>query len=546
MIDTALYFLYRVASRVIPQNRFAKAVYNRFKNAGSNVDVDSLELLAIPFKEVDSLGDNDPIKIEKNKDYRFLYLYLKSFRKFPSCSEDVFYGVPFCRKNENGALVPESTLLQGGNGTGKTSIFGAMEFLFTGKMSTAEKQGFRHNEELEDFIPSLQGNIAEMKINVATCSLLFTSQSGIRQQNDFVRLCLLPFFCSEYDVDKVVAEGVNGFIYEQIGYTYVRKIIQKIEKEMLSAAKQYEQLESSIDLVKTHAEELDKLIGIYDNLRPSFLLLVTRLSSEQNPKKKLNVLRALLSLSFIIETEPDISSKTMVLSLDSLNKEIRVLEKALGKKAEAHLIMQQYSRVKECLRSEQEKQDLLMALPKNKKENIIEEVGVLNNYRECFSKIVDMLLDSEELSDVAFYVEKYEGLLQSYKKERSRIMRQVEEAVKIESVMANMDVYEEFLTALKAEVFGTINNITKGARDLLNSVMGLFAMDDENMSLDFDEKNGLFRMNITIQTENGNSVTCSPERYFNTFRYKLFCMTLKMAVAFSVKQFYKINFPIVI
>ncbi len=34
--------------------------------------------------------------------------------------------------------------------------------------------------------------------------------------------------------------------------------------------------------------------------------------------------------------------------------------------------------------------------------------------------------------------------------------------------------------------------------------------------------------------------------YFNTFRMKLFCMSLKMALAFSVKKLFNINFPVVV
>lgn len=35
MIDTALYFLRRTALR-IPQNQYAKAIYNSFRNAGND------------------------------------------------------------------------------------------------------------------------------------------------------------------------------------------------------------------------------------------------------------------------------------------------------------------------------------------------------------------------------------------------------------------------------------------------------------------------------------------------------------------------------
>ena len=105
---------------------------------------------------------------------------------------------------------------------------------------------------------------------------------------------------------------------------------------------------------------------------------------------------------------------------------------------------------------------------------------------------------------------------------------------------------DEFLSAFKSEVYGALNKLTFGSRELVNEVMKMFTMDDEEMRMDFDVNSGEFKMNILFNREDEKKVPFSPEQYLNTFRFKLFCMTLKMAIAFAMKRFYKFNFPIVI
>ena len=77
--------------------------------------------------------------------------------------------------------------------------------------------------------------------------------------------------------------------------------------------------------------------------------------------------------------------------------------------------------------------------------------------------------------------------------------------------------------------------------------MKIFAMEDEEMSFTYNKDNGTFKMEIALLDTFGKTIeTFTPEEYLNTFRYKLYCMTLKVAIAFAMKRFYQMNFPIVI
>lgn len=540
MIDTALYFLRRTALR-IPQNLYAKAIYNSFRNAGNDVYLDDQNLLAIPFDNETVLDGNNLVNIERNKDYRFLYLYLKSFRKFPLI--DDYYGISYCRVviDKGYKFIPENTLLQGANGSGKTSVFGAMEYLFTGKISAAEKQ----KQETKDYIPYAGKTAEDVDINVVTKSYFFGLKSKNSHQQDFQGLCLLPFFCSEYDVDKVIGKGIDAFVYEQMGYTLIRGIIKKIDDELDLADNQYKEIGKSLLDIESRIAELDKEIGTYEKLWLPFLSLLVKMSNLPNAKNEIQSLKELLSKEFVQPIESDVSEKEILLTRDNLDEEIRKICKIFGKKAYSKYFELEYSKLQESIKEESEIKNPLIGSVINKNDNFIEALENLNRTRRGCVTILNKFMEDKVLSDTTLAIEWYDGLLKDLKEERQQAEDKKQRYNVVNRIVSQKKEYSDFLNILKTEVYDVINTLTSISRELVNDVMNLFLMADEEMSMDFNKNTGDFKMNITLKA-NGNPIPFTPEKYLNTFRYKLFCMTLKMAIAFSMKKFYRINFPIVI
>lgn len=550
MKDIALYFLYRAASK-IPQNQFAKAIYNSFKRTGENVNLSSLKLLMIPFDNETTLDNNTPIEIEKNKDYRFLYLYLKSFRKFPE--SEAYYGISFCSQVKDNSIVPESTLLQGENGTGKTSIFGAMEYLFTNKISAAEKQGFRTKDSLDDYIPYAGSKKEDVDLNVATQSFVFSHNSKRAQQKEIPCGCLSPFFCSEYDVDKVIASnfnklvidkviasGLSIFIYDQMGYLLIMRIIHQIDSELQEAEKQYIEREESLENIQARIVDLDREIGIL--LWPSILSLLFKMRNKPKTKEQVEELKGVLSKRFVIQTDAD-SANEKALALEELNVEKEAISNVFGRKKIPPQAKQPYMQMEKLLGPSQF--DPLLHLSVNKKDDMEIALDEFNNFRRCFRVVLDKLLGIDALPDTGSMVEWYDSILREFKTERQDAEKKRLMWEEADFIISQKEVYVDFLNTLKTLVYGKIDTLTTASRELVNEVMALFVMDDERMQVDFDKNKGEFKMNIILSTD-GMPVSFSPEKYLNTFRYKLFCMTLKMSIAFAMKQFYKINFPIVI
>ena len=547
MKDTALYFLHKVAKN-LPDNQFAKAIFNQLKNAGDDIKLEEWKLLDIRYDEEAPLEEMDYTRIKRKQDYRFLYLGIKEFRKFPSSMDGNHFGVSFCRNDND--HVAQSTLLQGGNGTGKTSLFGAMEYLYTQNMSAANMMGYNGYEALSVYLPYAEKKMVDVDIQVETNAAHFNISSDVLPLNDVRRLCLLPFFCSEYDVNKLIEKKLTKFIYEQMGYTLVVDIIDRLDKEIRNAISKQDSLKEPYVEIESRIAELDKKIGMYELLKPSFLYLVIGLNNEKDAKKKLDTLKNHLSKDFVRKMFPGQSKKSKLLNHKNLQVEMNAMTSALGR----NFFTQKYIQLEEFLQQKSDNQDSTsntQSAQNTDTADITEAIEDFNYSRNILNQIIGNLLDIGNISDFNYCVRVYEDYVQELVQEKDRKEKELDTRKKEESLsrkyMMNRKDYDDVLNNLKSEVYGTVKTITEGSRILLDEIMNLFVMEDERMQFDFDEKKGVFRTSIMFDASGSKStIPLDPEYYLNTFRYKLYCMTLKMAIAFAMKSFYEINFPIVI
>lgn len=545
MKDTALHFLHIVAQKN-PNNQFAKAIFNRLKNAEENVNLDEWQLLEIPFDTNITIEDFDNTKIEKNQDCRFFTLYLKGFRKFPF---DKYYGVLFC-PNGKDVIRPLSTLIQGGNGSGKTSVFSAMEYLFTGQISAVEKQQLTNTKKKEaednkpyeiikDYIPYAKRDIDDVIINVKTKSSYFRFGPKKQLQSNLKGLCLAPFFCSEYDVDNLLEKGLSNYIYEQMGYGSVRKIISKLDKVIKDASDEHDEHRES-EVLKKKVDDLDRKIGVYKRLRETVRTL--ELLNAQD-REKLSIITSELSKDFIIqENQGGESDEVKLLNEDNLKN-----ERDLFNTSKETYFTQKYSDLEKAVLAKPDDLDPLEYYQIS--QHAIEEKKLeeFNNERKALKDIIVKILADSENSVVDFDSVSDE-IVKGLEDEKKNAELELSDMESFNRYVTNSDTYDIFLASLKSEVYGTINKITETFKDFVAEVTDLFLMDDEKMDFDFDKEKGEFKMTIKLENldDDSNSVPFQPREYLNTFRYKLYCMTLKFAIAFTIKKFYKLNFPIVI
>ena len=415
-----------------------------------------------------------------------------------------------------------------------------MEYLFTHNVSAANKMGFNSTDDLTDYLPFAGNNINDIDLGVETRqnNFMFLPKDKI-PADDIRQLCLKPFFCSEYDIDKLIAnknknlDGPTNFIYEQMGYGLVMNIIEKLENEMKEAISLHTNLPGvspkeieSQEEIEYQLIDLDKDIGMFQDLRTYFIYPVVGLNSNRISRESLDVLKGLLTRNLSINHVLD--------KLFSYEKDLII--DIFGKNAFTEL----YTELEELIRKAPKKIiPITIQQPERDRQN--ETLDRLQRFRHCLYIIIDKLLT--EIPNVEIFIERYDRFIQkkidtkSAKKDQARDNR----------FTTNEKTYNEFLICLKNKVYGTIDYLTRGAREIINEVMRIFAMEDEEMSFTFNKNNGTFDMKITLLDTFGKPIeTFTPEKYLNTFRYKLYCMTLKVAIAFAMKRFYQMNFPIVI
>lgn len=553
MKDTALHFLHIVAQRK-PNNQFAKAIFNRLKNAEEKVNLDEWQLLEIPFDTNITIEDFDNTKIEKEQDCRFLNLYLKGFRKFPF---DKYYGVPIC-PNCKEITCPQSTLIQGGNGSGKTSVFSAMEYLFTGQISAVEKQQLTMKKEgednkpyeiIKDYIPYAKRDIGDVIINVKTKSSYFSFGPKEQLQSNLKGLCLAPFFCTEYDVDNLLKKELSDYIYEQMGYGLVRKIILNLDKEIRDASDEHDVHGESEEL-KKKVDDLDRKIGPYKRLRETVWVIVRELLHAQEWEKLSKDFITELSKDFIIQkNHGDQSDEVKLLNEVNLKN-----ERALFKTSMETYFTEKYSDLETVVQVKLDNPDPLVPYQSSQQTIEENELEVFNNERKALKDIIEKILANPENSgdsaslDFDSCIGRYEEIVKKLEEEKTEAEKKLSALAPFDQYNKNRDVYDDFLATLKNVVYGTVNKITETFKAFVAEVADLFLMDDEKMDFDFDKEKGEFKMTIKLENldDDSNSVPFQPREYLNTFRYKLYCMTLKFAIAFAIKKFYKLNFPIVI
>lgn len=107
--------------------------------------------------------------------------------------------------------------------------------------------------------------------------------------------------------------------------------------------------------------------------------------------------------------------------------------------------------------------------------------------------------------------------------------------------------------------YGHLNNLIEGLEKQINSRIELFYRIGhrfvEGILESFMEMNEKFKLVLTnnqitplIEFTKADGITekFTPREFFNSFRFKMYCLGLKIAVAFSIKKYMNFNFPLVL
>jgi len=200
----------------------------------------------------------------------------------------------------------------------------------------------------------------------------------------------------------------------------------------------------------------------------------------------------------------------------------------------------------------------------------IEHIDKINNYLVSRKIALEELLEkslikfnTSDLEKQVVIIEDEIKRLQSQVIEGQKrvliLVPEIEKAQKdVELVKTIKSEIEEFLPKYKIIANSLVTEAFYPVKDMIITIMSDFLEDDKNIQLiietketkkviDGEEKiESLIMANIQyLDINTGEIRIAPPSHYFNTFRYKLFCLMVSLSLALSTRKKYGINLPLV-
>lgn len=474
----------------------------------SDISIEELNSNDINFDSTDEHPDffSSEENEKKYKDHRIKNLYLKNFRTFPYIEGSVPYGIKFTDEHNN----PSSLFLLGSNGTGKTTLFSALEYYYSGAVSYALS---RKEGNFKRFLTFGFGQTDSIKTDNVILGIEHQEESNINEYKlDTSRnIFSLAPFCSEYDFQRIIQENGNitGFVLEQLGYS---------------------------NLYKTR----NRLTGIIEE-RDDFSAHLTHLIENQKELLEPEDMRLLMN-ELIRHSLPRFRfDKLNDEAIDEKIDEIEEKQKELKNLAFYTIWNQIYNNNKIAINKNTDE------VTKTAAQNAIDEN---RNKIKVLYKRLYALLDKRQKGklDVKWLTKTTNQLQEEL--ELSKDLTFVNDTVFLKKRQEDIDNHIKALTNLKISFDDKINEILEEfIRDFNSFIVGtldIFSDEKESFSLvkaiGFNEFSSILKIHI----EELGGYDANSHEYLNTFRFELFVIALKVALAIKYMQKQKLILPIVI
>ena len=458
------------------------------------------------------VGDGDdsntevPHEPELFTDARVRSLKFRNFRAFPGES----FGVSFVERKD-GRENACSVFLVGANSNGKSTICDALEYAYTGDVASVHRLT---DVSLEKFLTYgfEDGKVKREDVSLTLKTMQADGVETISLTSRGVPKCTASFFCSDNDVEELERskEQIDGYLLDQLGYGELPTL-----REMLL------QIRNTIDVGIEHlntsilsASEIRKVIDAY--------LSVYRIKKREN--EVLNILKK-----------------------DALNKIILNLRLKNGELDKVIDIKDKLKAIKETVKGIPkgtfgDEWDSLIT-------SIIIEQNTLHKQDKRPSQVV-MLQEKlaqmySKLGDALKTENGLDGLYNDYYKAREGYSGLAGGAIKPEDVekwRQYSGKLEELANYLVTETEIVIEGFYKDRNEYLSSTMSSFSPSSEHFSLEYSGGH----IKARIHSDLNGGFNGSPKTYYNTFRFKLYVIALKISLAFLYMRTSKIIIPIVI
>lgn len=570
MKEITLSFLDKIINKN-PDNYFAKGVLQIITKESTFSKRKFIDTIAIPNDGLEEgQADNEiktenilPIEERPFYDYRFNSFRLNGFRKFPY-DDKIDYGIDFTKKD----IKNVSLFLIGNNGSGKTTIFSGLEYLCTGKISAAEQRNVQLGT---DYLNYGKDKGKTFRLALSTVQEEVESNKDKSKEFNEISYLLRPFFCSENDILEISSykQDLTHFIYDQTGLKMSTDLLQQLKEER-------EEARETIDSYNKYGTELQKNT-LKPEIQESMIAFLDKLSKESfylwEYWRKSGREETLPSGAFKINTRlwnlpiPN-ESENIKGAVDELknrvNKYLPLLKDDREKFSSffpyGYSLLDLYSDfIEQCEAATGQKSNAKSLFstiqPYNK--GIEEQYNQLKKISfEDFEEKRDFYYKKYLACQEAFLSgnnEKKADFLMGIYSEKTILTARLEEYRKNqnESIGAKYIRYNNH--------YGYLNDLIEELEKLINirieffyrighrfveGILESFMEMDETFKLVL--RNNQIIPLIEFTKADGTRENFTPREFFNSFRFKMYCLGLKIAVAFSIKKYMNFNFPLIL
>lgn len=453
-----------------------------------------LNLIALELSEDDELRMIDIINGQPSiaridlrfKDYRIKKMVYENFRTYPGND----YSVDFCKCDQE---TPCSLFLMGNNGTGKSTMYCALETLYLGYSTYAKKMcpgatdkyltyAFRTRHDANDTGWGLNAEISDPN----------DAFMHVSQENKHP-LGVASFFCSDYDVQELYDSGVSLYewILKQMGYEELLKKHRKVDALYL----QYKDRQSGLG----------------------------RLTKEEYNA----ILKELLSIKSI---------KDILDEANEMQSEKAIREQLHKEKLSAKLFREYWMKLMADSQSVPDNMDPLLQITQNV--NTVKE-DIISKLQKLYKKIYDVI-PKEDTSEktLVTVIEKWIRDNSKFDNNRAETSEEISNNIQIlENMQSFLDIFE------RTVVYDFVKTFRQGIENILED----FSDHNEKFQFENCELENIKSLCLKVKYTFGDeSFTASPQEYLNAFRFKLFCLTLKLTVSFFWMKTHKTSCPVVI
>lgn len=457
-------------------------------------------------ESIDEIGD---------KDYRIKKLSLSNFRKFPSPKDKgQKYAVVFEKDS-----IPYSQYMTGANGTGKSSLFCALEYAYTGKVDGLDERqivfGFARQKSIQR---------KDMTVILECMDNLCLTGNGAYPFPD-------AMFCSERDVTKEEICNTVDFVLKNLGFADLLQLENDIRKLKDNLAEKLRVCQATTPIVYNATEESDVI---------NLLMLVYVKPSLRN------ILHTILtlcdeiiegSINYLKNCTSEYPIAEYVVYTNLLRDKKNNLLKLVKNRNLKNLVINVCNSIKE---GEQPETWMPEDFPRT--DNELEVYGPALYLKSVLQKVDDRVQgqNTEIYGNVTKYivdsVERY--------KARRNVTTDKERIVKIESFIRNAN---RISTTIKECKKNLIDQLVLSYIPICADVMKRFSPPDEIVTFAAMDQSIRIRIKKTTKLPSGETsdFEASPEEFYNAFRYKLYVVSLKISSLFAYMKMNNCKLPFI-